>query len=224
MHSFCAIILFVKKNPVKKEFTMFFYLATIIIATILICIANILFVPLPFANSALWVIVTVVSAVILEMAIDGLFAFIAHSFPKKWFDVNSKAFYVSRAERKFYEKLHIKAWKDKVMELGFLSGFSKSKVLYPNDLYYINRFIIECNKGFLGHELGIFLGFLILLFPLPKYWLSIGLPVALVNVFLNKLSSMVLRYNVPKLTVAYQRAEKLLERERGKENNENKKR
>ena len=54
-------------------------------------------------------------------------------------------------------------------------------------------------------------GFLILLFPLPKYALVVGLPIAIVNVFLNLLSTMVLRYNIPRLKVSYERAVKQLE-------------
>ena len=43
---------------------------------------------------------------------------------------------------------------------------------------------------------------------MPKYCLYIGLPIALVNVYLNLLSIMALRYNIPKLKIALQRAEK----------------
>ena len=56
-------------------------------------------------------------------------------------------------------------------------------------------------------------GFLILLFPNVKYALTIGLPIAIVNVFLNSLSTMVLRYNIPRLKISYERAVKQLEYE-----------
>ena len=108
----------------------------------------------------------------------------------------------------YYEKLNIKNWKDKVAELGALGGFRKNKVADPNDPKYLEMFIIENNKGITLHIAGIIFGFLILLFPMPKYALYIGLPIALVNVYLNMLSTMVLRYNIPKLKVALQRATK----------------
>ena len=45
------------------------------------------------------------------------------------------------------------------------------------------------------------------LFPL-KYALVIGIPVAVVNLILNILPTMILRYNVPKLTVVLKRLER----------------
>jgi len=52
------------------------------------------------------------------------------------------------------------------------------------------------------------MGFLVI-FILPfKYFIKIGLWVSIVNVILNILPTMILRYNIPKLTVALKRAEK----------------
>ena len=130
---------------------------------------------------------------------------------------------VGNKEKKFYDKLHVKNWKDKICELGGLGGFSKSKINDPKSEEYLERFIIESNKGVLIHIVIIFVGFLILLFPIPKYYLRIGLPVAIVNAFLNTLPIMVLRYNTPKLKIAYDRAVKMKNlKEKGKTENENK--
>ena len=187
---------------------MTMYLTIILIAAIFISSFNILCNSMTFGFSPFWTICVVVLGVIIEIAIDGLLAFIIHSFPDKWFNKDKKIFDVSRKERKFYEKLNIKNWKDRVAELGALGGFRKNKVQNPNDPKYLEQFIIENNKGIALHIAGIFFGFLILLYPMPKYCLYIGLPIALVNVYLNLLSTMVLRYNIPKLKVAMQRAEK----------------
>lgn len=187
---------------------MTMYLTIILIAVIFISSFNILCNSMTLGYSPFWTICVVVLGVIIEIAIDGVFAFIVHSLPNKLFTKDRKIFEVSRKERKFYEKLNIKNWKDKVAELGALGGFSKSKVQNPNEPKYLEQFIIENNKGIAVHISGIIFGFLILLFPMPKYCLYIGLPIALVNVYLNTLSTMVLRYNIPKLKVALQRAEK----------------
>ena len=200
---------------------MILYLTTILIAMAIIISFNTLFNSMVSGISVFWTICVVTLAVILEIAIDGLFAFIVHSLPSKWFGKDKKFFDVSRKERKFYDKLNIKNWKDKVWELGALGGFRKNKINDPNNPTYIETFIIESNKGFVVHLVGIIFGFLILLFPLPKYWLCIGLPIAIVNVYLNLLSMMVLRYNIPKLKVAHLRALKIYETQKNKNDKEN---
>ena len=81
----------------------------------------------------------------------------------------------------------------------------------PDDPEYIKQFIIECNKGVVTHRIGYFVGFLVVfLFPL-KYAFVIGVPVAVVNLFLNILPTMVLRYNTPKLQVVLKRLKRKTE-------------
>ena len=201
---------------------MVLYLSIIFVAVILITLFNSLFNQPLFNCSPVSIFLVVILGVIIEIAIDGVVAFVVHSMPNRFFDKDKKLFKVSRKERKFYEKLHIKSWKDKVLELGILGGFRKNKLNEPNSSKYLERFIIESNKGLVGHVLGILFGFLILLYPNFNFFLCLGLPIAFVNIFLNCLSSMILRYNIPKLTVAYERAKKnetlLKEKERDNEN------
>ncbi|MBQ9793124.1 MAG: hypothetical protein IJW32_05260 [Clostridia bacterium] len=193
---------------------MVLYLSVIVMAAFLICGLNLVFNPMIAGFSPWWIICVVVIGIIIEIAIDGIFAAIIHAMPNKWFDKDKKFFDVSRKERKFYDKLKIKNWKDKVAELGALGGFRKNKLNDPKNPDYLALFVIENNKGIVIHVVGIIAGFLILLFPLPKYALVVGLPIALVNVFLNLLSTMVLRYNIPRLKVSYERAVKQLELEK----------
>ena len=124
--------------------------------------------------------------------------------PKKWFGVDNKNFDVSNKERKFYEAIHIRRWKDKIWELGWLGGFSKRQIKEPHNIQYVEKFIVESNKGMVGHLLRIVFGFCIIgLF--PQYLWNICLPIVLVNMFLNLLPIMVLRYNLPKLKILYTR-------------------
>lgn len=187
---------------------MTLYLSIILIAMAIIISFNTLNNSMVLGFSPFWVMCVVTLGVVVEIAIDGLFAFIIQSLPDRWFNKDKKIFNVSRKERKFYEKLKIKNWKDKIFEFGAMGKFRKNKIYEPNNPKYIERFIIDSNKGFLIHIADIVFGFLILLFPLPKYWFCIGLPIALVNAFLNLLPIMVLRYNIPKLKVALLRASK----------------
>jgi hypothetical protein len=115
---------------------------------------------------------------------------------------------VCEAEKKLYNKLKVRRWKDKVWELGGLGGFSKKRIQAPNDTAYVEKFIIECNKGVLTHRLSYPIGFLAMLTVPGVCAISIALPVAIVNVFLNILPTLALRYNTPKLHAMLKRLRK----------------
>jgi hypothetical protein len=171
------------------------YLRIIGTAMLGIALCNIAF------ETAVWylVIALVVLCTALQFALDGLLAIIIKKLPDKFFGIDNPAYCVSEGERKLYKMLKVRNWKDKVWELGGLGGFSKKKLIDPNDPEYIEKFIVECNKGVLTHRLCYPIGFLPMLFIPNVCAFSIALPVAVVNLFLNILPTMVLRYNTPKL-------------------------
>lgn len=171
------------------------YLTIIGISMAVIAAANIAL------GTAAWyyILIAVVLCTALQFALDGLIAIIINKLPDRLFGVDNRLYQVSEAERKLYKKLKVRKWKDKVWELGGLGGFSKRKIVEPNNPAYIAQFIIECNKGVLTHRLSYPIGFLpILLFPNVCAF-SIAMPVAIVNLFLNILPTLALRYNTPKL-------------------------
>lgn len=188
---------------------MLLYLSTIFIAMVIIIVLNCVLGGYAFDNYILWIVLSVTLSVFVEIIIDLIFAGIIHSMPNKLFSKDKKCFQVSRKERKFYEKLRIKSWKDKVFELGALGGFRKNKIREKDSPEYLNKFIVESNKGIIIHIACIIMGFLVM-FILPlKYFVRIGLWVSIVNVILNAMPTMILRYNIPKLQVAYERAKRL---------------
>ena len=196
---------------------MILYLSIIFLAMVIIVVANCLYGGLAFDNYIIWTIVSVTLSVVVEIIIDLIFAGLIHALPNRWFARDKKCFQVSRKERKFYEKLNIKAWKDKVVELGALGGFRKNKIREKDSPEYLDTFIIESNKGIVIHLVGIVVGFAVM-FILPlKYFVRIGLWVSIVNVILNILPTMILRYNIPKLQVAYERARRLSSGNRDKD-------
>lgn len=180
---------------------MILYLSIIIISMIIITIFNAVFNLQNFSNNVLIVIACVIVATLIEIVIDLILAWIVHSQKDKYFE-NKRFFEVSPKERKFYEKLKIRTWKDKILELGSLGGFKKNKLTSSSDIDYINTFLMECYKGQIVHISNVILGFLILLIPPYKWTLCVALPVAIVNAFLGILPIFVLRYNVPKLLAA----------------------
>lgn len=171
------------------------YLTTIGIAMAITSVFNLLF------ETAAWyyIIIAVIWCTALQFGLDGLIAIAINKMPDKWFGADNRLYHVTQAEQKLYKKLKVRLWKDKVWELGGLGGFSKKHFKDATDPVYIEKFIIECNKGVLTHRLSYPIGFLAML-TLPNICaLTIALPVAVVNVFLNILPTLALRYNTPKL-------------------------
>lgn len=186
-----------------------FYFLFILISMIIISVVNII-VNSYFFNFQIWyIIVAVIVNTVCVIAVDGIFALIIRRLlPQKWFSKDKKFFIVSKKECLFYEKLAIKKWKDKVIELGCFTNFRKNKIYEPQNNEYVARYILEANYGIIIHLVCIFVGFLIIfIYPL-KYFLCFGIPVAIVNAFLNYLPYCILRYNLPKLNQLYRINEK----------------
>lgn len=184
---------------------MLLVLSIIIGAMTLICSLDIIFASSAMGVSPWFFVMAVCVSTVYQVAVDGLFAFLVNKIPDKW--VRGKKFFnVSKKEQKFYEKLGVHTWKDKVWELGGLGGFSKSKLADPSSPEYIEKFLIESYKGEIDHIFGMILGFtVIFIFPL-KFALIVGLPVAIINMILNFMPIMILRYNTPKLMILHKRA------------------
>lgn len=184
------------------------YLSVIGVAMLLISAINIVF------DTASWynVIIAVVLCTAMQFALDGLIAIVINKIPDKMFSVNNPLYKVSETEKKFYKKLKVRNWKDKVWELGGLGGFSKRNLTSPDSPEYIEKFIVECNKGVLTHRLSYPIGFLPMLFIPNVCAFSIALPVATVNLFLNILPTLALRYNTPKLHTMLKRMNRKSER------------
>ena len=171
------------------------YLLIIGIAMLIISVFNIIFGTAPWY----YVIIATVFCTALQFVFDGIFAIAINKMPDAWFSVDNPLYNVSKRERELYKKLKVKRWKNKVWELGGLGGFSKGAIASPDDPKYIEKYIIECNKGVLTHRIGYAAGFLAMLtLPMPCA-LTIALPVAVVNLFLNILPTIVLRNNTPLL-------------------------
>jgi glycosyl-4,4'-diaponeurosporenoate acyltransferase len=160
---------------------------------LVISVANIIF------ATAAWyyIVIATVFCTALQFALDGFIAIVINKMPDGWFGVDNPAYNVTERERKLYKKLKVKRWKNKVWELGGLGGFSKGAIESPDDPRYIEKFIIECNKGVLTHRLSYPIGFFAMLTLKMPCALTVALPVATVNLFLNVLPTIVLRNNTP---------------------------
>ena len=149
--------------------------------------------------SPLYAAVAVVFCVVLQISLDALAALAIRLTPDRLYPAESPRYRVRPWEKKLYLKLGVRVWKDHIPDLGGIGGFSKRKLQSPDDPAYIEKYVIECHKGVLTHRLCYPLGLLVML-TLPNLCaLTIGLPVAIVNLILNALPTMALRYNTPML-------------------------
>ena len=180
------------------------YLSTIGLAMAIIAAANIAF------FDAVWyeIVISVCWCTALQFALDGTIAILINKMPDRWFGVENPLYYVSNFEKNLYKKLKVRLWKDKVWELGGLGGFSKKNLAQPGSPEYIEKFIIECNKGVATHRLSYPIGFLAMFSLSGVYVFTIAFPIAIVNLFLNILPTLALRYNTPKLKLVLQRLKK----------------
>ena len=176
---------------------MALYLISIIGGDILIFILNYFFNP---AIALKWLIIGTAITPVALIAWDGVVAtFIRRALPAKWYDYKVEWRKVSDKECKFYDALNIKAWKDKVLELGVFTSFSKKKIANPRSREYMEQFILECNYGWSIHLWNAILGFLLIPVYPAAFRLPVILPACIINFILSMLPFMILRYNLPRL-------------------------
>ena len=180
------------------------YWGTIVFCIVLLLGINLLF--YPSISTLLWFLLTFAVVVIATF----LIAFLASLLPVKFYEPNNKIFHVFKFEKKLYERLGIKKWKDKIPELGKqLSGFDKHTLAEPDNPEYIHKFLLENCKGDFLHAISMIysvLSLVILIFILPyPFILTMWLPTAVVAICVHSLSYMILRYTRPKLMILHKR-------------------
>ena len=188
---------------------MLIYSLIIVLGGISIALLNIFFNP-QFADKPWVYALLTLGLIITVILIDGLVAFLMRRLPEKWFKEEKGILKTTKFELKLYNFLHVSKWKEHVPELGSFTGFHKNKVTNPFDSEYLARFILEARYGAVIHFASVPTSFLVLLLDVWMYtgpssiWLTIALPVAVVNAILILLPAFVLKYNLPKLQRLYQ--------------------
>lgn len=146
---------------------------------------------------------------LLAVAICGIMAgiitLITRILPAKVFSPYRHRYKVSSKENKFYNKLKIKKWKDKIPELGKLSGFAKTEIAEPNNPQYIFKFLTENCIAEALHFYSIVAGLLVFVFLPREYVFTIGLPIFFLNMLLHIMPIFVQRYLRPKFLKIYNR-------------------
>lgn len=151
------------------------------------------------SGPALWVLALLLYLVFWVL-VNGVFALIVRQFPQSWFDPARKLYRARPGEQRLYRRLGIARWKDRLPECGWMTGFSKSKIVAtgkgPQDILYLQTFITETCMAELGHLLMGPLGFLSLLLGLlwPVLW-----AVAALHLILQLALVVAQRFNRPRL-------------------------
>lgn len=135
--------------------------------------------------------------------IDLLLAILIRWLPENAFSPEKRIFTIFNFEKTFYEKMGIKKYKDRVPELGKFSGLSKRRIESPKSPEYVFRYMRECCYGEVIHFASVLIGFAAMFCCPAALWLSVGLPVVIVNALLCYLPFTVLRYNRKKLYAIY---------------------
>ena len=184
------------------------YLIIISASIASICILDFLFVD-PFSiNNAISTLLSLLLGTLCVIVIDGLEALlIRRATPKLWYLPERRLFVVSKREFKFYKKIKIGKWKDKVPELGFFTGFSKKKLGDASSLPYLNRYLTEINYGVVIHLINAHTGFLVLFVPHCDAF-YIWIPVTVVNYILSMAPVFILRYTSHMLLKIYKMKQK----------------
>lgn len=187
---------------------MILYSIIIVIGFILIAGINLLFHPgnEPWYYYLYWTAIFTIGALL----VDAVVAILIRRLPEDYFTPENKFFQTSKKEMIFYRKIGINKWKDKVPELGQFTGFRKNEFTSPNDPKYLERFILESCYGVAIHFWSAPASFIILLLDYRIFlgttnyiFLTIGLPVAIVNAILIFLPYMVLKNNLYRLNNIY---------------------
>ena len=164
----------------------------------------------PTYHDQLWMYaVLTVGAAVIVFILDALVAIIIRKMPEKWFQEDKGLFKTGPKEFRFYKFLRVNKWKNYVPELGSFTGFHKNQFANPFDNEYVARFILEARYGVAIHVYSVPVSFLVILCDWNMYignsniWLTIGLPVAIINAILIVLPAFILKYNLPTLVRIY---------------------
>jgi len=174
-------------------------IAIFLFAVAVVWTTNALFGPLDFADTTLWLWANIFFQLLLSGACALLFCKI---LPKNIYASDKRLSKTLPFEKKLYNFLRVKKWKDRVLDTSKISGFSKKNLSETPSAEYLEKFVREANSGWVEHVASAILGFA-LVFACPKdAWLTIGLPVAAISALLNLMPVCSLRYTIPRLLAA----------------------
>ncbi|HPG91839.1 MAG TPA: hypothetical protein PK675_00335 [Clostridia bacterium] len=135
-------------------------------------------------------------------AIDIVVSLAVRYAPSKLYEPDRKIYKVGEREKRFYNFIKIKEWKDKIPELGKMANFDKKKI-EKLEAEYLYKFAKETVYAEIMHVGMAIFGWAILFIPGNATIFNFAFPIALVNFLLQIPPILTQRYNRPKLLKAY---------------------
>ena len=154
-----------------------------------------------FGDVVLWLFLAILICGFSSLAI----CLFTRMLPREHFDPQRKRWHTFKFEEKLQRLLRVKKWKDKIPELGSLSGFEKKKIEDPNKPKYLYKFLTENCLADSLHFFSVFAGLLTFVFLPSHFILTIALPVFITNGVMHTMSWMVQRFLRPKMLKMYER-------------------
>lgn len=182
---------------------MLIYLIIIILGTAICALLNIFFNPMnePWYFYAIYSVIITISLIL----IDALVAIIVRKMPERMFIKDKYIYRLGKREKKFYDLIGVKKWKEKIPELGGFTSFHKDRIADPFNNDYLNRFILEAHYGISIHLWSVPFGFLVIFLDYQMFlgtsnlFLTMAIPLACINAALVVAPAFILKYNLPKL-------------------------
>ena len=158
-----------------------------------------------------YIIRSIANTLLILLGINIVCAIVCQFFEKQ-IKPFSKLHNVGKWEEKLFKAFNVRAWKDKIPELGkTFNGFDKSQVGDMKNNQHVLRFITQTIVAEYVHISSAILGCFAIFACLPT-WHIVGLPLLLANIIINTMPVMVQRYNRPKLVALYKRNERRQQR------------
>ena len=181
-----------------------FYLIVILVSSIIIYLPNAIFNPAGKDLPWLYYFIALIIFVAGEFLLDALVALIGRKLPESWMNPRKGIILTRDWELKFYMLIGVNKWKEKIIpDLGRFTNFPKGSLSDPYNNDYIKRYILEASYGVVIHYLSVpaslLVFFLIFIEPSNICWLTVGVPVVIVNMILIVLPAFSLKFNLPRL-------------------------
>ncbi len=119
--------------------------------------------------------------------------------PCSFYEKNTWLFHERSYEKRFYKKIQLSRWKDKLPEWGDVFNFEKKNLHKELNKNYLNKFILETYYAEVGHiGMGI-VGFTCIVVN-PESFARFALICSSVNLVVQIPFCLIQRYNRPRLT------------------------
>lgn len=141
--------------------------------------------------------------ILFWLVLLGSIAIGSRFLPSRWYDHKRAFFRTRKWEMRFYEAIHLRAWKDYLPELGGIVGFAKDRMPEVVDANYLDRFLWETCYTETSHWICMVLGWsfipTVFLFDHFERYIGLFIGISCLNFVAHLPFIITQRYNRPRL-------------------------